>query len=77
MRGSYGWDLWCGGFQRTFGVRPEMMAEISLTQALSFEDTTLAIQIALERTQAQLEWRGQDGARHKLPFLEPGHVTMQ
>jgi len=74
VRGAYGWDQWlcC----QKFGARPEIMTTINLTQALSFEDTTLAIQMALERTQAQLEWRYQDGRKHKLEFLKPGQVTM-
>jgi hypothetical protein len=74
VRGAYGWDSWC--CCKTFGARPEIMTTINLTQNLSFEDTTLAIQMALERTQAQLEWRGQDGFKHKLQFLKPGQVTM-
>ncbi len=75
VRGAYGWDSWlcC----KTFGVRPEIMTTINLSQNLSFEDTTLAIQMALQRTQAQLEWRAQDGLKHKLAYLKPGQVTMQ
>jgi hypothetical protein len=77
VRGSYGYDSSCCGMVKTFGVRPEMMAEINLSAPLSFEDTTLAIQMALQRTQAQLEWRNVHGQRMKLPFLKPGQVTMQ
>jgi hypothetical protein len=74
-RGAYGWDSWC--CCKAFGVRPEIMTTINLTQPLSFEDTTLAIQMALQRTQAQLEWRNAQGQKMKLPFLKPGQVTMQ
>jgi len=77
VRGSYGYDSSCCGIVKKFGVRPEMMTEISLGAPLSFEDTTLAIQMALQRTQAQLEWRNVHGQRMKLPFLKPGQVTMQ
>lgn len=54
-----------------------MMTTVNLTQNLSFEDTTLAIQMALSRTQAQLEWRDQRGFKQKLTYLAPGQVTMQ
>src|SRR4051812_6457634 len=37
-RGAYGYDTFCGCMKQ-FGVRPEMMTTVALTQNLSFEDS--------------------------------------
>jgi len=75
-RGAYGWDTVCCCKQ--FGVRPEMMTTVALTQNLSFEDTTLAIQMALWHTQQQLQYKDRfnNGMVRRFQFLKPGQVTM-
>jgi hypothetical protein len=75
-RGSYGMDTCCGCFH-TYGVRPEMAAQLRFMEPVSFERTVLAMQMALHQLESKMTVVGYDGRHHTLPFLKPSTEHMQ
>jgi hypothetical protein len=76
VRGAYGYDTECG-CAKVFGVRPEVVTQVSVNPNLSYEDTVLAVQMALQRTQSKFEYWGRDQITHRYPFLKPAGQAMQ